>query len=757
MSSTEIERIISHVGDGLDRLLTQYKGRPRLKGWASAYLRQVQVLEDAAYDVLIARMIDNAIGVQLDVIGRIVGEFRSGRVDTVYRRFLRARIRINRSQGNTQDVLDVLAIITSTPLFFTEYQPACLYIALSQIADEDPVLLYSMLRDTKAGGVKLVFIVPTTNTLQALPRSVGYALDGTDGDASAFVSGSAGFSAAGATFPAGIVGGTLTISGSADPLNDGAFPILARTSPTQLFYNNPDATDDANDGALVWSIAKGIFDTNDPTHAVGDGRSSATGTVTISPAQLIDVGKFDGSEAGKIVVVTRKDAQPEFVGIRVVVGSYVDADTLNVPWPPGFYGGDPTFEYYIENRSFGLLSDAVTLRDPHAPPPIPRPGPPRVLFLTPNFGPDAEVTSVTIEGENFNDLLTVHLGPTNGPTNVTDLVRVDSDTLTCKLPVHDLLLPRSATLWVTSVRGPGYKLSAFVYQAPPVFSVTSVTPGTGQLGDTFVIEGGKFTDVVGVDLEIAGDYTEQFDYTIDDDSTISLTVASAGLYTPYGVRVRHLTDGAILYRGGVSFPPAIMFFPPPSCNVDQSLTTQTGTSIMGGWIVHVGGTLLSELVDFSYDYLSSIGAGTFIDDEHIDMTAAPADDVFHDLSDGIEQDMTVGYYNSGGPPIGDFLVHYDPLRVDLIAPNETPAAGGETITLTGTSLDATEPYDGVGPTSGLMVDGVPTDFTIVDEHTITFVAPAGTIATTVTVALTGIVGLNSGVPIGTSSTNLTYG
>jgi len=43
--------------------------------------------------------IDNATGPVLDLVGLRVGEARDGRVDAVYRRFIRARIQRNRSRG----------------------------------------------------------------------------------------------------------------------------------------------------------------------------------------------------------------------------------------------------------------------------------------------------------------------------------------------------------------------------------------------------------------------------------------------------------------------------------------------------------------------------------------------------------------------------------------------------------------------------------------------------------------------------------
>jgi hypothetical protein len=172
------ERINNHVEQGLARLLRQFKDKPRIRGWAKSYLKQCQLLEDAIYDVMIYRMIDNAVGEQLNVIGRIVGEPRGNNtVDADYKVFLRARVRINRSQGTTGDVLAVLAIVSKTPVYFAEFAPACLFIESLSVPDRDPVVIYTALHATKAAGVKLTYVVPTSETKALVPMSVGESND----------------------------------------------------------------------------------------------------------------------------------------------------------------------------------------------------------------------------------------------------------------------------------------------------------------------------------------------------------------------------------------------------------------------------------------------------------------------------------------------------------------------------------------------------------------------------------------------------
>ena len=80
-----------------ERLYEQFKDLP---GWLSivdAIAARVQALEDAIVQCYTITSIDESEGVQLDVLGRIVGEQRAGKTDAVYRLYIRAKICANRS------------------------------------------------------------------------------------------------------------------------------------------------------------------------------------------------------------------------------------------------------------------------------------------------------------------------------------------------------------------------------------------------------------------------------------------------------------------------------------------------------------------------------------------------------------------------------------------------------------------------------------------------------------------------------------
>lgn len=75
-----------------------------LENLLACWLGPVQTLEDSMQIVRSARSIDSSYAFVLDLIGKIVGQPRNGATDAVYRRFLRARVLVNRSD-TTGDVL----------------------------------------------------------------------------------------------------------------------------------------------------------------------------------------------------------------------------------------------------------------------------------------------------------------------------------------------------------------------------------------------------------------------------------------------------------------------------------------------------------------------------------------------------------------------------------------------------------------------------------------------------------------------------
>jgi len=101
-----------HVGEGLDLLLGQFKEKANIEATLTAFLDQVQDLEDLNSSLVTDRLIENAVGEQLNILGRIVGQPREGREDDVYRLWIIARIAINKSSGTAEEIYTILKLLT---------------------------------------------------------------------------------------------------------------------------------------------------------------------------------------------------------------------------------------------------------------------------------------------------------------------------------------------------------------------------------------------------------------------------------------------------------------------------------------------------------------------------------------------------------------------------------------------------------------------------------------------------------------------
>lgn len=109
MSYTPVQAT-DHETRGPARLLEQFRRSGNLRAILQSYLRQIQNLEDAAWEVIAARNLQVGTGVVLDNLGRVVGRGRGDLDDTNFRRALRCQIRINRSFGKPKDFTDVAGL-----------------------------------------------------------------------------------------------------------------------------------------------------------------------------------------------------------------------------------------------------------------------------------------------------------------------------------------------------------------------------------------------------------------------------------------------------------------------------------------------------------------------------------------------------------------------------------------------------------------------------------------------------------------------
>jgi len=117
----------THVLEAINTLVEQFKNKPLIKSLVTAWVNQIQDIENMYYELRTERQLNNAVGVQLDGLGNIVGEKREGKDDDEYRNAIRVRILINKSNGTTENIYAVMKAflnIDNVELKIIDYYPA---------------------------------------------------------------------------------------------------------------------------------------------------------------------------------------------------------------------------------------------------------------------------------------------------------------------------------------------------------------------------------------------------------------------------------------------------------------------------------------------------------------------------------------------------------------------------------------------------------------------------------------------------------
>lgn len=173
-----IEQFTGHE-DRVSRFIDKWRNKPDLIKLAKIYLRQLQDIEDAAFEVLLERDLDNAEEVQLETIGKLVGQPRTTSDDERYRTAIRARIAINLSDSTGEDVIRVanLLLVDEEAFELRDEPPAQLRVTITDpLTSADSDLVHSLLDEADAAGVRLLL------QWEALPTSFAFAVSSPESD-----------------------------------------------------------------------------------------------------------------------------------------------------------------------------------------------------------------------------------------------------------------------------------------------------------------------------------------------------------------------------------------------------------------------------------------------------------------------------------------------------------------------------------------------------------------------------------------------
>jgi hypothetical protein len=313
---------------------------------------------------------------------------------------------------------------------------------------------------------------------------------------------------------------------------------------------------------------------------------------------------------------------------------------------------------------------------------------PNITGLSPNSGPTAGGTTVTITGTNFQGATKVTFGPTAG----THLTVVNSTTLTVVSPAEGAHV---AGVEVTTPNGTSPVVTAdqFTYLFP---AVTGVSPATGPTvgGNTVTITGTDFTGATKVTFgQVAGT-----NLTVVNDTTLTVTAPAESLRTT-DIRVT-TADGTSVANPGDEYTytiPAVTGIAPSSGPTAGGTTvTITGTSLEGATKVTFGQVAGTDLTVVNATTLTVVSPPQTARTVPIRVTSPNGTSV---------------------ATAADQFSYIVP-AITSLSPTTGPTSGGTTVTITGTHF--------TGATQVVFGTVAGTHLTVVNDTTITVVSPAET-------------------------------
>lgn len=157
---SNLAQSLEHIAQARALLITQFKGSASLGALLDSYIQQVQLLENAAFDVLNSRTVESASDAQLDLLGKLVGQPRNGMEDKDYRLCINARIAINVGSGTADQLLNLFILLGETPSIYVT-PPASFYLYMPSISSDTAASYAPLVAIAKAAAVASAVVYST--------------------------------------------------------------------------------------------------------------------------------------------------------------------------------------------------------------------------------------------------------------------------------------------------------------------------------------------------------------------------------------------------------------------------------------------------------------------------------------------------------------------------------------------------------------------------------------------------------------------
>lgn len=173
----------AHVEVAIERMLSQWRSKPRISALVQALATGVQVAEDEIFEIHVSSQFAAASGDALDKWGEFVGEERGELDDADYRVFIQARILANNTITTTDELIAIWALITAPSLEIAHRTLSPLTYVMTVLrtdfmTDARSTRVSQLMATVRAGGIAhmLVESIPGYFGFDEDPDSLGYDL-----------------------------------------------------------------------------------------------------------------------------------------------------------------------------------------------------------------------------------------------------------------------------------------------------------------------------------------------------------------------------------------------------------------------------------------------------------------------------------------------------------------------------------------------------------------------------------------------------
>ncbi len=313
---------------------------------------------------------------------------------------------------------------------------------------------------------------------------------------------------------------------------------------------------------------------------------------------------------------------------------------------------------------------------------------PTISFLSPGVSELAGGITTTITGTNFTGATALSFGGTPAISFTVN----SATSITATVPAH---AAGEAQVAVTAPGGTGTGNNVFYYFVRPVISSISPNRGPATGGTTVVLTGSGFTGPEGNVSSVSFGIASASTFTVDSDTQITVVSPPSG--TGEGPRsVGVLKPAAPFSNQGSAFNSFIYGDAP-------TITAVTPSSGPSGASITITGTGFTNAVSVAFDGNIQVTPPqmVIVNDTTITLTAP-----FHAAGT-----VSLAVVATTGTATSSFTYVPPPPTFSGISPNTGSAAGGTSVTITGTNLSGITAVTFGGTAAASITQGNATFFT----------------------------------------------